>query len=179
MIYSDCPEVKSVKSSFKKDIIACAVALIFFSSFFVFAVICFYKDALSLKNWDKGVLQVKTAVCTNFYLYKTNHGDSWEFEFSDGSYASISYNVQTEFDEEHFKTIMHLPLDYVYAKPSKILVDIKDGDTSLLNQEYSRTIINKSKTSSAFSIFMMLPLPMFPICLFAYALVKHKKNRKK
>lgn len=168
-----------MNSSFKKDIIACFIGLVFFSSFFVYALICFHRNALSLKNWDNGIVQVKTAVCTDFYLYETNHGDSWEFEFSDGSYARLDYNVQTEFDEEHFKTIMHRPLDYVYATPSKILVDIKDGDTSLLNQDYSRTIINKSQTSGAFFTFMMLPMLMFPICLFAYTLYKHKKSSKK
>ncbi|MBR5490751.1 MAG: hypothetical protein IKV79_05715 [Oscillospiraceae bacterium] len=168
-----------MKSSFRNDVIACIVSFCIFGGIFLFALNGAFNASKSLKNWDNGKVYVEQAICTNLYFVETNRGDSWEFHFSDGSYARLNYNVQTKFDEENFRTIMHKPLQFIYSTPSKILVDIKDGDTSLLNQEYSRTIINKNKTSSAFVVFMLIPLPLFPVCLFAYVMHNHKKRYSK
>lgn len=152
---------------------------VIFIGIFLFGCNEVRKDSLAIRNWDQGVCRTVEAVCVDVRLYKPNRGNyRWEFTFSDGTTVAIGEDVRYGFDEEYFRSIMHQPLVYVYAEPSGALMDIREGDMSLLDTTYSGKNLYNLRTSSLFLAVMLSPLPLIYIVVTAVEVVKHFKKKK-
>lgn len=73
---------------------------------------------------------------------------------------------------------MHRPLVYVYAEPSHTLMDIKDGEESLLDVEYSKKQLYVNRRSSLFFVFLMTPMALIFVVMSVYEITKQLKHNK-
>ena len=162
---------------FKQTLIICVICTSFFVAIFLWALSFVWKDSASIRNWEQGKYSTVEAVCTELTFHNAKNDHRWEFAFSDGTSTDLDDDARFGFDAESYRTIMHRPLRYIYAEPSHVLMDIKDGGESLLDTEYSGKHLYARRSSSLFFALLISPLPMLYISITAYEVVKHFKKK--
>jgi hypothetical protein len=164
--------------SFKQTLVISVICTSFFVALFLWALSLLMEDNQSIRSWEQGKYSTTEAVCTDLRLESAGKaGKCWRFTFSDGASVTLPNDARFGFDEEYFRAIMHRPLRYIYAEPSHVLMDIKDGGQSLLNVEYSGKQLYAHRSSSLFFVLLMSPLPIVYIALTVYEVVKHFQKK--
>lgn len=136
------------------------------------------EDNMTIRSWEQGEYSTEEAVCTDLHLERSGRAsEHWRFTFSDGTSVTLSHDARFGFDEAYYRSVMHRHLVYVYAEPSHVLMDIRDGGQSLLDVEYSGKQLYSYRSSSLFFVLLMSPLPLIYIALTVYEVVKHFKQK--